>query len=127
MVYDPHPTACLRVTAGYSSESQFLAIDGSGRYKPTFRTVRAYQSVFSQFRAQHAGVLSPSLRLRLRGAELRTRHGLLQAVVRRRLPGLRPPRNLVPLLREAVSIDPTVAVDPIFVGRLALERISRGG
>jgi glycosyltransferase involved in cell wall biosynthesis len=124
VVYDPHPTACLRVTEGYSSESQFLAID-AGRYKPTFGTVRAYQSVFSQFRAQNAAVLPPSLRARLRWAELRTRHGLLQAVVRRRLPGLRPERKLVPLLREAASIDPTIAVDPLFVGRLARERLSR--
>ena len=34
IVYDPQPTACMRVTEGYSSESQFLAIDERGRLPP---------------------------------------------------------------------------------------------
>jgi glycosyltransferase involved in cell wall biosynthesis len=97
IVYDPHPTACMRVTEGYSSESQFLA--------------------------QNADRLPAPLRLRLRLAELRTRHALLQAVVRRRAPGLRPVSEVLPLLREAAGIDPTVLVDPIFLGYLARERV----
>lgn len=123
IVYDPHPTACLRVTEGYSSETNFLAIDDQGWFKPTFHTVQAYQSVFSQFRAQNLARLPLSLRLRLVAAETRTRHGLLQNVVRRRLPGLRGNGDLATVLGQAVRIDPTVLLDPLFIGRLAKERI----
>jgi len=126
IVYDPTPTACLRVTEGYSSENQFLAIDGDGFFQPTFTTVRAYQKVYSRFRREHRAQLPRRLVLRLLAEETRTRHGLLQAVVRRRLPGLRPGRDLLPLLREALVIDPSIAVDPLFLARLVGERRRAG-
>ena len=122
IVYDPTPTACLRVTEGYSSENQFLAIDEHGFFQPTFGTVRAYQKVYSLFRHENHARISRRLRFRLLLEETRTRHGLLQAVIRRRLPGLRPARDLLPLLREATAIDPTVLVDPIVLLRLVGER-----
>jgi len=122
IVYDPTPTACLRVTEGYSSENQFLAIDENGFFKPTFGTVRAYQKVYSLFRHENQDRIPRRLRLRLLFEETRTRHGLLQAVIRRRLPGLRPVRDVLPLLREAAAIDPTVLVDPVVLLRLLGER-----
>ena len=82
IVYDPMPTACLRVTEGYSSENRFLAIDERGFFQPTFTTVRAYQHVFGLFRRENHDRLSRRLRLRLRVQETRTRHGLLQEIGR---------------------------------------------
>ena len=86
VAYDPTPSACYRVTEGYSTETQFLAII-DGEYAPTFKTVQAFQHVLSTYdREADLGVVE---RLRLRAIGLRNSHALLQAVVLQR-PAVRP-------------------------------------
>lgn len=118
IAYDPAVTACYRVTEGYSSENRFLAIE-NGRYAPTFTTVRAYRKVFAGFRAEQP--IGTVERVRLAAYERRTTHGLLQAVVRRRAPGLRPVKAAREHLAEAIRIEPTLVANPLVWFKLARE------
>ena len=118
IAYDPAVTACYRVTEGYSSEQRFLAIE-NGRYAPTFTTVLAYRHVFASFRAENP--IGAVERLRLAAFERRTTHGLLQAVVRRRVPGLRPFPLALRAIAEAVRIEPSLVANPLVWAKLARE------
>lgn len=124
-VYDPHPSACMRVTPGYTTESGLGVIDESGGFQATFTSVRGLQAVFSRFRREHAGELPVWLRWRLRLEETRTRHRMLERIIRAHAPGLGPSDRVRSLLAEAARIDPTVVIDPIVVHRLLRERRQR--
>jgi len=122
VVYDPVPTACYRVTEGYSSERDFMAIE-NGVYQPTFGSVAGYQKIFAAFRAEQALPLQERVVLRL--LEARNVHGLLQAVIRRRWHRETSRAERLALLRQALELDPTIAVDPLVwakVGAGALRR-----
>lgn len=117
VVYDPVPTACYRVTEGYSSENNFLAISDGG-YQPTFGTVEAYQRVFDGFHAEQT--LSRVEDARLRLIEQRTIHGLLQAVIRRRWHEEPSTLARLRLLRRAFALDPSAAADPLVWTKVTL-------
>ncbi len=116
VVYDPVPTACYRVAGGARSEHGVFAMD-DGSYRATFGTVRAYRAVFRSFR--QTAPLTSSDRTLLHAAGHRTIHRLLLEVLQRRWHEEPTVRERREVLREALRIERTLALDPVVWARLA--------
>lgn len=101
----------LRAAVGWSTANDFLEIS-NGRFYPTFYAARGGRKVRSEYLERNRDKFHPLDRALL-GYECRswTRRQLI-ALVRRKAPNLRPWSAAKPLIREALSIEPTMLLTP---------------
>lgn len=101
----------LRAAVGWSTANDFLEIS-NGRFYPTFYAARGGRKVRSEYLARNRDTFHPIDRALL-SYECRswTRRQLI-ALVRRKAPNLRPWSEAKPLIREALTIEPTLLLTP---------------